>query len=250
MKTSALLIFAILILSSCSKVMYMPNTINAPLFNERNEFKANVSMNNFQAAFAPASHFGIMANGYTRSSNYSSGGSSSDINYSSSRNLFEGGIGYFNTLSEGFVYEIYGGGGVGSLTYNGDQMYSGTGNVIYKYSADFSRFFIQPSIGFSHDIVDVSISARIVRLSFNNIRTENYTQQMLINEDIYNLDQSDYFFIEPALTFRVGYKWCKFQTQLLYSNKLNLETLNYKKFTVSAGLQIDIAPRFKTNKQK
>jgi hypothetical protein len=249
MKTLSFAIVIIFLLSSCSKVMYIPNSLNVPLFNEKKEFKANISINDYQVAYAVTNHIGLMANGYVRSSSFSDGSvSSSNLNYSSTRNLLEGGIGYFKPISEGFVYETYFGGGIGNLTYNGLE-YGGTSGVDYKYSANFNRLFIQPSIGFTNDIIDVSFSARIVRLAFNNIKTENYTPQMLIDEQINDLDKTNFFFIEPALTFRIGYKWGKFQTQIAYSNKMNAEPLNYQKFSFNLGLHIDISPRFKVAKQ-
>jgi hypothetical protein len=245
MKTLILAIITLLLLTSGCKVMYIPNSLNVPLFVEKNEFKANIGFYDYQLAYSVTKNIGLMANGYVRNSLFSG---SSDLNYSSSRNLFEGAIGYFKTLDKDVVFETYAGGGAGKLSFNGSQdVWEDNSN--YKYSANFNRFFIQPSIGYVQDMMEVAFSARLARLSFNNIKTENYTQQMLLEDDIYNLDKTNYFFIEPALTFRVGYKWAKFQTQIVYSNKINEEPLNYQRFCLKVGLTIHIAPRFKSPKQ-
>lgn len=246
MKTIVFTIILVCILSGC-KVMYIPNAINVPLFNQKNEFKANIGINDFQAAYAVTNNIGLMANGYVKTSNFSDGSGSTGLNYSTSRNLFEGGIGYYKPLSEGFVFETYVGGGAGSLTFNGNDGSTSSGTS-YKYSTNFNRFFIQPSIGYTHDIVDVAFSIRVARLGFNGVSTD-YTSQMLIDNQINDLDKTNFFFMEPALTFRVGYKWGKFQTQILYSNKVNAEPLNYQKFCFNLSLHINISPRFKAKTQ-
>jgi hypothetical protein len=247
MKHILLVLIATLIISTSCKVMYIPNSLNVPLFNEKHEFKANVGFYDYQLAYSLTKNIGLLANGYVRNYNFLGSSGTSDLNYSTSRNLFEGGIGYFKTLGEGFIYETYIGAGKGKVAYNGLENGISSGGT-YNYSADFQRFFIQPSIGFSQDIVDVAFSLRVVDLSFNHVKTD-YTQQMLVDDNINGLDQVNFIFIEPAITFRIGYKWGKFQTQLVYSNKMNAEPLNYQKFCFNIGLSINIAPRFRNIKK-
>ena len=43
-------VLAALGLASCSRDIYVPNQVNAPLLKEKNELKANLSLSNWQAA--------------------------------------------------------------------------------------------------------------------------------------------------------------------------------------------------------
>jgi len=242
MKNRTILLFSLIIFATSCKVMYVPNMVNVPLFKEKNEFRGTVSLSDYQFAYAPGKNIGLMANGYIRNSSFSS-----LSEYSTSRNLFEGGVGYFKPLSEGFVFETYAVGGVGNLSYNYTDTYN-SGTQENKYSTSFTRFFLQPSIGYTNDFVDVAFSTRIVQLGFNNVKYEGYTTQDLKDEEILNLDKTKYYFIEPTFTLRLGYKWCKIHLQAIYSNKVNIEPLNYQKFTVNFGLHINIAPRLNKSK--
>lgn len=242
MKTRTIVFLSFIIFATSCKVMYVPNMVNVPLFKEKNEFRGTVSLWDYQFAYAPAKNIGLMANGYVRNSSFS------DItNYSTSRNLFEGGIGYFNNLNEGFVFETYVVGGVGNLSYNNSDIYT-TPTVDKKFTTGFTRFFIQPSIGYTNDFVDVAFSTRIVKLGFNSIKNDGYTAQDLKDENILDLDKTNYYFIEPTFTVRMGYKWCKIHLQAVYSNKVNFEPLNYQKFSFNFGLHINIAPRLNKSK--
>ncbi|HEY0611409.1 MAG TPA: hypothetical protein VGD35_17180, partial [Chitinophaga sp.] len=57
------LLAAGVLLASCNKYIYVPNTVNAPLLKEKYEFKGSLSPTNYQAAFAVANKVAIMANG-------------------------------------------------------------------------------------------------------------------------------------------------------------------------------------------
>lgn len=241
--------------TGCAKVMYVPNSINVPLLKEKNEFSATISFTDYQFAYAISQNIGLMLNGYVNSSIYSginytdplSDYSLSSSNYSTSRNLIEGGVGYFTPLDEGIMFETYVGFGSGKLSYDRDDNNNSL-NTNYKYSTEFSRIFIQPSIGYTNDFFDIAFSARVVKLDFNNIETKNYNTNMLAQEQINNLDKTSYYFIEPAVTVRLGYKWGKLELQGLYSNKINAEPLNYQTFSINVGLHINLATRFKKSK--
>ncbi len=242
MNNKTILFLSLIILATSCKVMYVPNMVNVPLFKEKNEFRGTVSLSDYQFAYAPIKNIGLMANGYVRNSSFTN-----LANYSTSRNLFEGGVGYFKPLNEGFVFETYAVGGVGNLNYNNSDTYN-SNTTNNKYSAGFTRFFIQPSIGYTNDFVDIAFSTRIVQLGFNSVKYDGYTAQDLEKEEILNLDKTKYYFIEPTFTIRLGYKWCKIHLQAIYSNKVNIEPLNYQKFTMNFGLHINIAPRLNKSK--
>lgn len=232
-----------LIFQAC-EVYYVPNTQNVPLFKERNELRATISGQNYQAAYSLTDHIGIMLNGQYINRKWDINEDSVKSNFISEKFLIEGGMGYFNKIGNNGVFETYAGGGEGYATFNRI-----TPSKRMEMSADFSRFFIQPSIGYSEDVVDVAFSLRYVGLKFFNIDTTGYTPSLLSNYNLIipNLHNTWYNFLEPALTIRVGYKYAKFHMQFLYSQKLNNEPLNYVPFRINLGLHINIAQRFKSS---
>lgn len=234
-------------------MMYVPNMVNVPLLKEKNELRATVSISDYQFAYSATENIAFMLNGYIKNTSVSNSGSYSGSDYSTSRNLVEGGIGYFKPLTEDFIFETFVGGGIGKFaynnTYNSSYIYTGTsGSTNKTYSANFTRYFVQPSIGYSIDFIDFAFSTRIIQLGFNNINNVGYSDSDLRDENLSSISNTTYYFIEPALTLRLGYKWGKVHMQAVYSNKINSEELNYQQFTMNVGLHINIAPRFNKSK--
>jgi len=213
---------------------------------KKNELRATLAVNNYQAAYAVTDHIGVMLNGQYKFPSWSSTEDNIEYNYKSKKMLIEGGAGYFMPLEKLGVLEVYGGGGFGKLTFN--DSYSdttgGSSTTYDRYSANTIRFFIQPSIGISSNDLDLAFSTRIVGLKFMNIDTSGYTQTDLIENDISQLNKPLYMFLEPAITLRFGWKYVKFHVQAIASAKLNSEPLNYSPFSVNMGVHIDIAPRY------
>ncbi|MBL4715786.1 MAG: hypothetical protein JKX95_04045 [Bacteroidia bacterium] len=234
--------------SSC-KIMYKPNMMNVPLFKEKGEIVANVGVKNFQGAYAVTENIGVMVNGY-----YDKGGweaSTSDTTfgtsltqYTTKRSLIEGGAGYFKSINDQIVAEVFVGGGLGQSSWdlsgyeNGAPV--GTPNV---YTASYLKIFAQPSVGIKQDIVDFIFTTRFVFLKFSNIET-NYSQSQLVFENLDGIEVPSYLFLEPALTLRVGYKWVKFHMQMGYSAKLTNDDLNTQTLMFNTALHFDIAKRF------
>lgn len=121
-----------------------------------------------------------------------------------------------------------------------------TGSLLRKesFSATTNRFFLQPGIGFTNEYFDIAFSSRLMVLNYSNIDTLNYTTSMMVNQELLNIDQEPFVFIEPALTMRLGYKWVKFQAQMMYSYKYNSTPLNYMPFTMTVGVHFDLSSRF------
>ncbi len=243
-----LFIIFILSLSSC-KIMYIPNMENVPLFKEKGEVRATISTTNFQAAVAVANNVGVMVNGYANNGSGEVFSSQNDFQYISNRYFIEGAVGGFFPVEENFIFEVYAGGGVGYISYNENELYSifgGSNNGPFsKYSADIQKLFLQPNMGFTNENIDFALSFRFVGLKFSNIDTVNYTVKELIDENIYDLDRPIYFFIEPAITIRFGYKWAKFHVQTIYSKNMSIEPINYRQLNVNFGIHINIAERYK-----
>lgn len=235
---------AVLAMQSC-KIMYTPNMQNVPLFQEKNEVRGTVGISDFQGAYAITDHVGVMLNGQYKSPSWTIQTGSRDYKYESKKYLVEGGSGYFMGLGESGVFEIWGGGGAGKVTFDRSYADSTSTKMTDQYSAKTARFFIQPGIGLTTKTVDFAFSLRYVGLKFSNIDTVGYTQDVLLEEDLSNLDKTMYSFFEPAVTLRAGKEYVKFHLQAIWSLKLNEDRLNYIPFTINFGAHINIAPRYK-----
>lgn len=236
-----------LIAQSCN-IMYTPNMQNVPLLTEKNEVRATLGPFDYQAAYAVTENIGVMLNGqyHTRNTNtldYEYG--SKSLNNSKSA-LIEGGVGFTKKLSDYAVFEVYGGYGGGKNSILDTYTDYTTGSLLRKesFSATTNRFFLQPGIGFTNEYFDIAFSSRLMVLNYSNIDTLNYTTSMMVNQELLNIDQEPFVFIEPALTMRLGYKWVKFQAQMMYSYKYNSTPLNYMPFTMTVGVHFDLSSRF------
>jgi hypothetical protein len=227
-------------LSGC-RIAYVPNMHNVPLFQEEKEFRGTITPSNFQVAYAPLRHLGIIANGQY----YTFKEGRNDNEYRTVLTLLEGGAGaYFpventNTL----VLEAYGGGGIGGVTIR---------NLNYSsanYRANTIRFFLQPAIGYTHEIVDVAFSTRLNFLLFSSVDTVKFNEAGISSYEVPETGSS-YAFIEPAFTLRLGYRYVKLSMQSQVSlpvsmpNEENLR-LGYLPFTFSVGIHVNVAPRFR-----
>lgn len=231
------------IVQSCN-VMYNPNMQNVPLLKEKDEARFTIGMFDFQGAYAVQENLGVMVNGNYGRYNTTSSSLGSD---NTTQGLIEAGVGYIKPFSENTIFELYGGYGAGENSIKSTTSDYVNGGVTRKtsFSASTSRFFIQPSIGFSVDFLDVALSTRICLLNYSNIYSSGYTDADLIAMRLANIDKQTYAFIEPAFTVRAGYKYIKFHGQLLFSYKYNLEPLDYIPLSLNFGIHIDLAKRNK-----
>lgn len=235
--------------TSCNNYYYIPNSQNVPLFKEKNEARLSVSGitgDDFggvevQAAYSPMDHLGIIGNFM-----HGGGGQAGFTDRNGKGSLGELGFGYFTSKSN-FVFEVYGGGGGGYVknTYN-----DGT----YRGSSRFSvmRAFVQPNVGFSHDIVDVAFSTRLCYLNYNSLRTTDPgvmspNEWIMIGNVAGNPDN---FLIEPALMLTLGWRYVKVQAKTTYSVNLSDNGIPMKPMTFSMGLQFSFAERFFPHKDK
>lgn len=172
-------------MSSCT-TLYIPNTQNVTLFEEKNELQiyggAAMGESSFggdiQAAYSVTNHLAIGANGFF-------GTTHNDNAYQ----VGEIALGYFTPLgkSKG-IFEVYGGWGAG-------------GNK-HLEGLHFNHFFIQPNVGAHLGAIDLAFSTRF------NYAVWPKSETVSVKEELY---------IEPAMTFRLGSDKAKFQLQILYS---------------------------------
>lgn len=251
------LVAAGLFLASCNRNIYVPNTVNAPLLKEKYEFKGSLSPTNYQAAFAVANKVAIMANGqYVYRLNLNDNDHEHDDLFENRRlrgGLFEGAVGFFQPLDlkKRMVFDTYVGLGSGSFrTLDATYAVADMANPDdYRLRTRFSKFFVQPSIGFVHPVFEAAFSTRVSVVNFYgmSLGSKVFDYQISRREDFFKIGDRAHTFIEPALTLRVGYKYVKFQTQFLFSLLVDNDTYSgydldeyFQPVAVGLGVSFDI----------
>lgn len=189
------LMLVFILFQSCSPT-YVANMTNVPLLKGQGEFKASVNTGTSdiepQFSYAITDHIGIMANGCFSFHDERSDNSP----FSPKRNFFEGGIGYLSHSEEHQVIEFFGGYGKGFVGNN----YNIAQSSDY-FSADYQRFFIQPSIGLRGKYLEGGFAFR-----FSYLTIDKY----LIDQNI----STQHFYFEPTFTFRGGFENAKAVIQI------------------------------------
>lgn len=225
----------VIVFASCSP-LYRPNTINVPLFKEKNELSINAGTSrngaDIQAAYSVSNHFAVMANGSFYNINSTNG-----TNILREENNFsEISAGYYTHIGENIIGEIYPGFGMGRA-YNQNNYRI---EQFYFKRVDYHKIFLQPSIGFVSNIFELATSVRWSLVDYYNFKTDypiNYTNLPIKTANI---------FIEPALTVRAGYKSVKVFTQAGLVIPTMPITYSYVPLILSIGVNIKLAKRYKT----
>ncbi len=195
-----LLIFSFLIFFGCKPPAYVPNKINAPFINEKYDFTADagigVSGLNIQAAFSPVKHLGIMAN-------FSTEAILSKENNSRYNKVDFGelGAGYYLKFGKLFLFDLYGGGGMGF-----SKIVLDTTNRTDVTNVNYYRLFAQPSFAFTTNVFKLDLACRF-----------NYINAYKSWGPSSNLYHGSLFCYEPAITAKLGYKWIMVYLQWAYS---------------------------------
>lgn len=204
---------ALLLLSSCTTV-YIPNEINAPAFNEPNQFKGGISIGNSGTN---------LQLGYSFYKHLAAIGDISYLDRKSSEPRFQRtwslGLGYFTRIkqSDSMFYEVFGGysNGRTNSAYEEQFLTNGPG---YE-NADYNRFYVTQNISVQQEFIDFIISVRLSYFSFT--RYESH--------EIINPVMPQAIGIEPALKIRMGGEFLKLKFQLGYNliNSIKGPDFNY-----------------------
>ncbi|MCG8700297.1 MAG: hypothetical protein MI922_19745 [Bacteroidales bacterium] len=210
---------SVLFTYSCAPA-YIPSSVNVPLHHEGGEFSASLltgtSGGDAQFSVSVTDHLGIMANG-------SYADRTSDSSDSYHRHISgEFGIGYYDNFARNFVFEIYGGYGMGLLEskFDGDDFI--VSDILHE--AIQSKYFLQPALGVSNQVVDAAFSTRFT----------------LLNIDVNDQKFQD-LFIEPAITCRIGYRNVRFITQfgLSFPSDYDL-AYSYRPLIFNVGINVNL----------
>jgi hypothetical protein len=231
-----------LFLCGCSHYYYVSNVQNVPLFREKNEYRLNAGYGfgdeteciEVQAAYAVSGKIGITGNFMTVR-----GGDVSDHDYGKG-NYFDGGIGYYLPVKDFFSFEIYSGIGGSSQhhEYSSLKYSQGSLNSQNDGTSDLSfiKLFIQPAIGLKHNVFEVAVSTRLSSVSYTNIENYAYSDSH-VYEELNAISGKMHFFLEPAVTLRIGWKSLKLQFQGSYSGYLNSPRMYFgEEAHLSAGI--------------
>jgi hypothetical protein len=205
-------------LSSCSPVLYSTTGQNVPLFRKKGEVVINAgffgiedkdlssyydSENGFNAQFAAAidSSVAIISSLYTLKAG-------SDSEWEIKGSYFEAGVGIFK---HGEVSKLTG------------EIFAGIGSMKNSYDlenidANYLKFFIQPSGGFSSKVLDMAFTPRMGLVNYT--KHNSNVEEPLVDD--YFSEKKTTFVFEPGVTIRMGYKNVKLQYQFNYS------TFHYK----------------------
>lgn len=223
---------AALFITSC-KLMYFPTTHNTPMLTQKGELQISGLMDgmlNFdlQSACAVSNNLGVMLNGSYKSFWLMN---SEDYNFVGKPHTYaEAGIGYYKPLVNGGKFEIYGGGGIGSVSGNVPNEVAGGLEI---KSGTLTKFFIQPAVGATfkrrfifESMVEYDFALRIAAVN-------------LLNETK--------LFAEPGLVMKVGGKSVRLINTIGYSLKLfgrNTSKWEQNPLFIGLGIQVSIGRKF------
>ncbi len=227
------LVICALCLSGCIHSYYAANSHNVPMLTDKKDTRASLNYYlgsresitfipglELQGSFALGRHIGVMGSFLTM------GKARNDI-YVHAR-YGDLGLGYYWTdPSKKLVLETYVAYGLGYAEngFEGDAF----------SSSDFTKLFIQPSVGFKSRFFDMSFSWRYGQVHHSSIGPGGTLPEYAIMEFEYILQNRSYSVSEPALTFRFGDQNLKAQIQTGWSSSASFHN---SRFWTSVGLFI------------
>ncbi len=254
-------LFCLLLLAlgtvSCQHIYYAPNTANAPLLAQKGETRINAlwaggmdseyNGGELQFAHAITRSVGILASGFSASktetvSDFYGGNAHKEEGRGSYGELA---VGLYKPFDENkkWIGELYLGTGTGTV----NSTYGWTD----RSQVGFSKFFLQPSIGFKGRYFEFAL---VPKISLVNWKVKQATITHTDNQDhrdMMDLIRGDKSFVafEPAFIARAGSESVKVQAGLSLSNFRVSSTITARDLaeTTNAciGLSINIRPKKK-----
>ncbi len=224
MKKISFLFFVTILISSCTP-SYYPSTLNIGLLKNPGDFKARGTVDkasvNFQgiACIRENIIIGASVNVFklretTKGSFGNSGGT-----FNSKGTQFEVSGGYFKPFGRKGIFEILAIGGVADIESND------IFGKMYKVG-------LQPTLGVTSKNLESSFSLRIVNVS---------VEESAILDPYETVTSS--LFVEPAVTFSLGFERLKISYQLGFSFGSNEAAFENKEFLNTIGLQYNFQSR-------
>lgn len=233
MKKNLILIFLvpIFVVTSCNRVYYIPSTQNVPLLTESTDFRLSGTATfgqsfigaDFQVAYSPIKHLGIMANGFWGSEDGEDVFQTTNLN---TGRFLEFGLGGYYPISDFSTFEAYGGYGKGTINYSW--------SFNNPTAINYDRIFMQFTAGIKQDIFEIAITDRFSFVNYTNI--SQLEKHSSFNDYYKNVPtRSNYLFQEPSVTLRVGFPLIKYQTQIQRNFQMTGSDLAHNTYVVSLG---------------
>ncbi|MBS1781541.1 MAG: hypothetical protein JSS78_00575 [Bacteroidetes bacterium] len=257
-------LFFLIVFSSCTPSIYLPDRVNAPMLREVGEVRLTGSLkaqNNSVAprnavspsvdfAISPMKNLGLIAS-YRSTNRYAAENDKYDfLKYQDSihytGNKTELGLGYYLPFGKRGLFEFYGGGAFGNIQRTNLRKYYG------NLDATYFQVFFQPSIGFNiKDIFELSSGIRFNYHQYAHFNTDTSVFLKAYTKPKSDISSSYYVILSPYLNLNIGYQYVKFNIQggfSLCATKPYLEP--FSPFFLSTGLTFGLAPRFFNHKHQ
>jgi hypothetical protein len=246
-------------MSSCAvRSVYVPTSQNVVLFDNKKQIQANAYLGSnhleLQVSHNPVNHFVAGVN----------------INYGTGLSAYEGMLGFYGYSKQNAKWrgELIAGGGYNSNFFQQNNAWTSAvkkQNVNYETYSIYSKYFVQPSVGFFSKIEMYKLSysfAFSCRTSYLDFKRYVYKEidrdGLLVNSPNPYIVNRDYtnkgiFILEPCLVNKVGLKNISavIQGQFIVplASDIDLHYANFSPvFLMSFGLQYNFV--FKKQKEK
>jgi len=259
MKHFTILLVLAITFASCTHVYYAPNTANAPLLSEKGETRINglitgggvseFSGGELQVAHAITNNFAVMINGMSVSRSDEVGawdwGGNGTHTEKGKGSYLEFSGGYFKNLdnSKKFLFETYGGVGLGSA--NNDYGFSDYSKV------NIFKLFVQPSFAFKSTYFEMAFTPKLSFVNWNVKENHvsgpdgSYNKASLATIE----KRPSFVALEPALVLRAGGKNVKFQTAISLSNVRSNNSSQISDLIENTNLSFGISVNLKPKKK-
>ncbi|OQA98869.1 MAG: hypothetical protein BWY22_00698 [Bacteroidetes bacterium ADurb.Bin217] len=195
----------IFIASSCSSYDYFPSQQQVLLFKKENDTHFSIGVSPYTTTVTIGHAFSDYV-GFVSSAKFLE--SFQDMN-NSDNFLFDNELVIYKRFKNRLMIASNFGYGMGQ--YRKYDLYND------PYMTRLSRFYIQPSFGFSLKCFDFAVSLRVSQANFDvhsqEMHYDSEESYYSLTPVIKEVTNGYAFFFEPALTIGTGYDWLKFRVQ-------------------------------------
>lgn len=225
MKIIYLLFCLSVLLGSCSRQYYLPNTHNIPMHNS----KGDITISGGSGGEILGAEYLYLHSDYSIAANWLISGSYSHV-LNSGVNFLELGGGYYT--HNGTFYTQF----LGSIGYgHGDHTWDES--TQYLEASGF-RYTLTPAVGLDFEYGSIAISNRFSYLNYFDI-TETSDGEPIAMTDPYSLENYPrQFYIEPAITMQLKYDPMGYQIQIILPQNVTNSNIVGPNFIISAGVNI------------
>lgn len=218
--------------TGCLPAVYVPTQQATPMLREAGEIQATLSSTSLEASYAVAPQVLVHAAGFYRNID------NSDIQRAAGAWLGEAGAGMFGDLILRDVRWTALAGVGGGRTW-----WALSDANPRSYEANAVRGFVQPNIGWVTPYFELVGSVRLSGVKYLDFASSGFSpdETARLGFEEANVTGPVWFFVEPAVTAKVGYRWVKLFAQYRWTEKLSPGALAYERAGLSIGVSVDLA---------